>query len=175
MFKIAQTPMVAHRHVQYCEPQWLGCDAASEIVPAARPIPGASIMRPIPVFLVESNPAFLRIVTQLLQDYYQEELTLVGTSNGADHILHQIQILQPRIILLGLNQHHLGMLQVIPHVRASLPQSGIIVLGFLDVHAYREAALAAGADAFIAKAVINRELLPTIQMILNPTHIPPPW
>jgi DNA-binding NarL/FixJ family response regulator len=55
---------------------------------------------------------------------------------------------------------------LIPRLRGVLPGVAIVVLGTLDIHAYQQAALAAGADAFVAKVALNHELLPTIRSLI---------
>jgi DNA-binding NarL/FixJ family response regulator len=146
---------------------------AQEMLVSARI--GAEYMHTIRVLLVDANPTFLRIATRLLHEYYSNELTIVGTSDNEDQAIQQAQQEQPRAILLGLGQHNLTMLQLIPHLRALLPGVVVIVLGTLDIHAYQQAALAAGADAFVAKVAINQELLPTIQSLTSVSHngVPP--
>lgn len=119
-------------------------------------------MPAISVLLIDSNPTFLRIAARLLQEHYHNELMLVGISSGNDDAIHKARHLAPQIILVGLSQHSLVCLRLIPHLRTAMPTAGIIVLGSLDIHAYRQAATDAGADAFIAKVAMNNALLPTI-------------
>jgi CheY-like chemotaxis protein len=146
---------------------------AQEMLVSARI--GAEYMHTIRVLLVDANPTFLRIATRLLHEYYSNELTIVGSSDNEDQAIQQAQQEQPRAVLLGLGQHNLTMLQLIPRLRALLPGVVVIVLGTLDIHAYQQAALAAGADAFVAKVAINQELLPTIQSLTSVSHngVPP--
>jgi DNA-binding NarL/FixJ family response regulator len=131
-------------------------------------------MIPVSVLLIDANATFLRIATRLLQEYYSTELMLVGTSAGDADALQQAQTLQPRIILLGLSQHSLTALRLIPRLRAIMPDVGIIVLGALDIHAYHQAAHDAGADAFVAKVALSHNLLPTIASVsgISFDHLP---
>jgi len=46
-----------------------------------------------------------------------------------------------------------------------LPKVGIIALTVLDTNGYRQAALAAGADDFVAKASLDTDLLPAIRRV----------
>jgi DNA-binding NarL/FixJ family response regulator len=101
----------------------------------------------------------------LLQEYYYKELVILGTSNGGEDALTQAITLQPDVLLLGTGLNITRCLQLIPQVRAALPQAKIIVLGFLDSKGYRQVALAAGADEFVLKIAINTDLLPTIRRI----------
>lgn len=122
-------------------------------------------MQPVSVLLADSNPVFLRIAVGLLQEYYYNELVLLGTSYGGEDALIQAVTLQPDVLLLGTGLNSTRCLQIIPQMRAALPQVKIIVLGFLDSKGYRQVALAAGADEFVLKIAINTDLLPTIRRI----------
>lgn len=127
--------------------------------------PGVLCVNTHSILLVDTNRDFLRIVKRLIQEYYHEDLTLVGTSFDEDDALSQAQRMRPRIILLGLEQAFLEGLRLIPKLRAQLPEVGIIVLGSHDMIEYRRVALEAGADAFVAKFDLNRDLLPSIWQI----------
>jgi DNA-binding NarL/FixJ family response regulator len=122
-------------------------------------------MSAISVFIIDANPTFLRIAKRLLQELHHEQLTVLGTSAGDNDALQQARELAPRIILLGLGQYSLTGLRLIPRLRADNPYGHIIVLGSLDIRAYQQAAMDAGADAFVAKVALNNELLPTILRI----------
>lgn len=122
-------------------------------------------MQPISVLFVDSNPVFLRIAIRLLQDYYLDELSIVGTSPGGDDALLQAETLHPDIVLIGTGLDSMACLQIIPQLRALQPQVKVIVLGFLDTRGYRQAALAAGAHEFILKIALNTELLPAIHRV----------
>ncbi len=122
-------------------------------------------MQPVSVLLIDSNPVFLRIAVGLLQDYYYNELVILGTSNGGEDALTQARTLQPDVLLLGTGLNSMRCLQIIPQVRAALPQVKIIVLGFLEAKGYRQVAIAAGADEFVLKIAINIELLATIRRV----------
>jgi DNA-binding NarL/FixJ family response regulator len=92
----------------------------------------------------------------------------LNQTNQAD-ILAQVRSKQPRIVLLGVGLYHLAGFRLLPHIRRALPDSLIIVLGPLDMEAFRQAALAAGADAFILKAALIRDVIPTIEQMTGIT------
>jgi DNA-binding NarL/FixJ family response regulator len=130
-------------------------------------------MEPVPVLFVDTNTTFLRIATRLLEDYYSNDVTVVGTACTFREALSKAEALKPRIVLLGVSQYSLQALNLIPPLRSILEGAGIIVLGSLDIEAYRQAALASGADGFIGKIDINRALVPTIQQVLCAAKHPP--
>jgi DNA-binding NarL/FixJ family response regulator len=123
-------------------------------------------MKTLSVFFIDSNATFLGIATRLLQDYYQHKFTLVGTATSYDEALFQVARVSAELLLLGVGQQSLEGLRIIPDLRAAVPGACIIVLGSLDIAAYRQAALNAGAHAFIAKVALNTDLLPTIERLL---------
>jgi two-component system NarL family response regulator len=129
-------------------------------------------MQTISALLVDENPTFLRITTNLLRDYYREELSVVGTSPGYEDALDQVNSLRPEVILLGLDLRNRSGLRLIQRLRAAAPDVAIVVLGPLDMDEHRQEALAAGADAFVAKVSLHADLLPTIRQVMGRALVP---
>jgi DNA-binding NarL/FixJ family response regulator len=125
-------------------------------------------MTAISVLLIDANPAFLRIATRLLQEHYSTELQVIGSSSSETDALNQMRVLRPRIIVLGISQDSMRYLHLIPRIREILPNVGVIVLGALDISAYQQAALQAGADAFVARVALSTMLLPTLRRVAGP-------
>jgi DNA-binding NarL/FixJ family response regulator len=67
--------------------------------------------------------------------------------------------------VIDLAMPSLSGLETIPRLRAVLPEVGIIALTVLDTNGYREAALAAGANDFVAKASLDTDLLLAIRRV----------
>jgi DNA-binding NarL/FixJ family response regulator len=117
----------------------------------------------ISLLLVDDNPTFLEMATRFLQGH--EDLAVVGTARGGEEALKQARDLHPDVVLLDLAMPKLNGLGVIPHLRSTLPDMGIIVLTLLDASAYRQAALDAGADDFVSKTALVADLLPAIRRV----------
>jgi DNA-binding NarL/FixJ family response regulator len=120
-------------------------------------------MKPISVLLVDDNPAFLRIATRFLQEH--GDVAVVGAAGGGEEALALAQDLQPDIVVIDLAMPGLSGLEAIPRLWAVLPGVSIIALTVLDTNSYREAALAAGANDFVAKVSLNTDLLPAIRRV----------
>ena len=114
----------------------------------------------IRVLLVDDNEAFRRAATGFLQR--QHELIVVGAIGGGEEALAQAQDLQPQVIVIGLD---MPGLETIPRLRKVLPGVGIIALTLLEGNAYRQAAMAAGADDLVHKAELITDLLPAIRRV----------
>lgn len=115
------------------------------------------------LLLVDDNPTFLRILSDFLGE--EEGILLVGMAGSGEEALEKAKELRPQVILLDLFMPGLGGLSAIPRLRSMMPDVAIIVLTVLDAKAYREAALAAGADDFVAKANLHTDLIPAIQQL----------
>jgi DNA-binding NarL/FixJ family response regulator len=118
-------------------------------------------MGPIQVMLVDDNLTFLRILSDFLRE--EEEVLVVGTAGSGEEALAKAQGLQPQVILLDLAMPGMGGLAAIPQIKQMLPNTAVIALTVLDTNGYRDAALAAGADEFVAKANLSTDLLPAIR------------
>jgi CheY-like chemotaxis protein len=117
----------------------------------------------IRVLLVDDNEAFRRVATDFLKG--QHELIVVGVTCGGEEALTQAQDLQPQVILTGLDMPGLTGLETISRLRNTLPGVGIIALTLLEGNAYRQAAMAAGADDLVRKAELVTDLLPAIRRV----------
>lgn len=120
-------------------------------------------MKPITVMLVDDNPTFLGIAARFLQQH--DEVRVVSAAVGGEEAIGLAQAIQPQVILLDLAMPELPGLKAIPLLREALPRVGIIALTLLNTDGYRQAALAAGANDFVAKGNMNTELLPAIRKL----------
>ena len=121
-------------------------------------------MGPTTLLLVDDHVILLRILSDFLGG--EEGILVVGTAGSAEEALEKAKELQPQVILLNLLvMPGLGDLSAIPRLRSMMPDVGIIVLTVLDAKAYREAALTAGADDFVAEASLYTDLIPAIQRL----------
>jgi len=123
----------------------------------------------IRVLLVHNHEAFLRVATEFLQRHH--ELVVVGTARGSEEALAKAQELRPEVVLIDLRMPGPNGMATIPRLRVMLPETGIIALTLLDPNAYRQTALAAGADDFVAKANLSTDLLPAIRRVAKTARI----
>lgn len=120
-------------------------------------------MKTLSILLVDDNATFLRVATNYLE--HNANVSVIGCANGGKEALTQAHKLRPDLVVIDLDMPDLPGLQVMPLLRNSLPGVGIIALTFFESEYYRKAALAAGANDFVAKANLEKELLPAIQRL----------
>ena len=122
-------------------------------------------MDPILVLLVDDNLTFLRILRDFLGE--EEDILVVGMARSGEEALVKAGELRPQVILLDLAMPGLNGFKTIPRLRSMMPDVRIIALTVLDANGYREAALTAGADDFVAKANLNTHLVPAIRRVVE--------
>lgn len=115
----------------------------------------------IRVMLVNHNESFLRVAADFLRRC--PDMVVVGVVSQTEEVLFRAQDLRPQVILLDLDIPEHAGLAAVPRLRDALPNAGIITLTLLPASAYRQAALAAGADDLVTKSELTSSLMPAIQ------------
>ena len=92
-------------------------------------------------------------------------LTVVGEVSKTEDLLSQAQALRPEVILLEWELPGQPADELLSVLRALVLQSRVIVLS--QRAESEEAALAAGADAFISKATPPEQLLTTLRRLVG--------
>ncbi len=115
---------------------------------------------PIRVLLVDDSAVFLRSVTSFLEEH--KEIAVVGSALGGQQGLARAQALRPDAVLVDLAMPDISGFELIPLLRKILPASAIVAVTLFDTSAYEEAAMEAGAHAFITKTNLSADLIPAI-------------
>jgi DNA-binding NarL/FixJ family response regulator len=115
----------------------------------------------ISVLLIDDSSFFRRLAARFLAS--AAGVRLLGAAAGGDEALALAADLRPQVILLDLNLPGQGGLALLPRLRQIVPGGRIIILTLWESDVYRQAALAAGADAFVPKSQIATELVPAIR------------
>jgi len=113
--------------------------------------------------LVDDNLTFLRMLTRFLASQREAEVCVVGAVLGGQGAVAQADRLQPDVILLDLEMPDVSGLDLLPRLRATVPDARLIALTLQDPDTHQATVLAAGADGFVSKASLEHDLLPAIQ------------
>jgi DNA-binding NarL/FixJ family response regulator len=116
---------------------------------------------PYSLLLVDDNSWFIRIVSGVLASEFPGRLAVVGTARTSADAVALAAQLRPDVILLDLGLGRESGLDLIP--RMATPKTSIVVLSLKDRSMYEPAALAAGADGFVAKLNLATDLWPAIE------------
>lgn len=119
-------------------------------------------MAPISVLVMDSNPVFLRFVVQYLDERHGETIRVAGAAFRESDALVLAEAIGPRVALVGMSGSIGSALGLIADMRRLLPSLAVVAMCQLGSAGYAQAALDAGADAFVDKDRLRIELVPTI-------------
>ena len=120
-------------------------------------------LKSIRILAVDDHPVVRNGIAGLLED--QADMVLVGeASNGRDAI-QQFRVHQPDVTLMDLQMPEMSGIDAIIAIRNESPQARIIVLTTYtgDVQVVR--ALKAGAQGYLIKNLLHKELLEAIRKV----------
>jgi DNA-binding NarL/FixJ family response regulator len=114
------------------------------------------------ILLVDDSPVFLNVLQDFLQRF--QEFAVVGVARDGTEALSLTRAQQPDVVLLDLMMPGLSGLELIPDLRAAIPDLHIVILSLLG---YREVALSMGADEYVFKPELAADLVPAIQRVMD--------
>jgi pilus assembly protein CpaE len=91
------------------------------------------------------------------------DLHVMGEATDGAEAMRLVQALRPAIVLLDLTMPGVSGLEVLQWIKVEYPETRVIIVTVHTEDAYRQAAEASGADAFLLKKTLATDLLPTIQ------------
>ncbi len=121
---------------------------------------------PARLMLVDDSATFLSLLTRFLQQEGSDDVEVVGTATRGTEAIVKASVLHPEMVVLDLNMPDLSGIEALPFIRQVLPDSAIIALSLLDAPTYRQSTLDAGADEFVSKTSLEKDLLPAIRRLV---------
>ena len=126
----------------------------------------------IRILAVDDHPVFRQGIAGLIEG--QADMTLVGEASNGREAIQQFRAQRPDVTLMDLQMPHMNGLDAIIAIRNEFPQARIVVLTTYtgDIQVLR--ALKAGAQGYLLKDLLHKELLETIRdvhagkMVLSP-------
>lgn len=126
----------------------------------------------IRILLADDHPLLRHGVAGLVAD--QPDMELVGEASSGREAVDQFRKHLPDVALLDLQMPEMNGIDAILAIRAEFPNARIIVLTTYTGDAQVLRALRAGAQAYLLKSALRRELLDTIRVVhKGQRRIPP--
>jgi DNA-binding NarL/FixJ family response regulator len=127
---------------------------------------------PIRILLADDHPLLRDGVAGLVAD--QPDMKLVGEASNGREAIDQFRKHRPDITLLDLQMPEMNGIDAILAIRREFPEARIVVLTTYAGDAQILRALKGGAQAYLLKSALRRELLDTIRAVhKGQRRIPP--
>jgi DNA-binding NarL/FixJ family response regulator len=119
--------------------------------------------KPIRILAVDDHPVFRQGIAGLIEN--ETDMALVGEACNGREAIQQFRVHKPDVTLMDLQMPEMTGLDAIIAIRNEFPQARIVVLTTYsgDVQVLR--ALKAGAQAYLLKNLLHKELLETIRSV----------
>ncbi len=118
---------------------------------------------PIRILVVDDHPVVRQGIAALVG--VQQDMTLLGEASDGREAIQQFRKLLPDVTLMDLQMPGMNGLDALIAIRNEFPNARVIVLTTYagDVQIFR--ALKAGAQAYLLKNTLHKELLETIRSV----------
>jgi len=124
----------------------------------------------VTVLIVDDNAQLRALMREIVAE--ASNFQVVGEAADGTEAMQLVQALRPAIVLLDLIMPQVNGLEVLRWIKVEHPETKVIIVTVHDEDAYRQAAEASGADAFLLKKTLGTVLLPTIRRVCD--SMPPP-
>jgi PAS domain S-box-containing protein len=106
-------------------------------------------MEAIRIVIVDDSPDFLESAVRFLSE--QPELDIVGRANSGAEAIQQVDELRPDVVIMDLVMPGMNGLEACRWIKARPSPPRVVIVSMHDDPEFRQAAEAAGADAYLNK------------------------
>jgi DNA-binding NarL/FixJ family response regulator len=127
---------------------------------------GASKAMPVRILIADDHEIFRRGLRSLLESH--AEWQVCGEATDGQDAVERVRELNPDVVVLDITMPRLNGLEAAQLIRSEAPQSKMVILSQHEPSLMRQAALSAGADAYVTKSEVSRELMMAIETMIAP-------
>lgn len=123
------------------------------------------------ILLVEDNVTFRRVLKQSLHECFP--CMTIAEAVAGEEALRKIDTLLPNLIFMDIKLPGENGLELTRKIKATHPETPIIILTSYDVLEYRQAAYESGADSFLVKGSFTLgELITMVESLISASDVP---
>lgn len=117
------------------------------------------------IFIIEDHPIVSKGLSELINK--QKDLETCCILEDSKNVINEIKNNNPDMITLDISLKDKNGIEIIKDIKYSYPKLPILVISMHDEMTYAERALKAGANGYIMKEKITKELLKAIYDVLS--------
>jgi two-component system, NarL family, response regulator NreC len=118
---------------------------------------------PYEILLVEDHPLVRQGIKAIVAE--KSELTVVGEVQDGWELLDCLTHRIPQLIILDISLPHLGGIEATRLIKSSYPEIKVLILTLHNRREYVEEARSAGAEGYLLKDEVEKELLSAIEAL----------
>jgi two-component system, NarL family, response regulator NreC len=115
------------------------------------------------ILLVDDHPLIRQGVRKIIEG--NGEMRVVGELQDGLELLECLQHSTPQLIILDISMPYLGGLEVTRIIKERHPEVKVLILTLHNRREYADEARLAGAEGYLLKDEVDRELLPAIKTL----------
>jgi DNA-binding NarL/FixJ family response regulator len=118
---------------------------------------------PYEILLVDDHPLIRQGIKTIIAE--KSELAVVGELQDGLELLDCLKNRLPQMVILDISMAHLGGLEATRLIKSSHPEIKVLILTLHNRREYVDQARLAGAEGYLLKDEVIKELLPAIEAL----------
>jgi DNA-binding NarL/FixJ family response regulator len=127
--------------------------------------PRGTEMPPIRILIADDHEIFRRGLRSLLESHVEWEVC--GEATDGQEAVERVKELNPDVVVLDITMPRMNGLEAARVIRTEAPRSKMVILSQHEPSLMRQAALSAGARAYVTKSEVSRELMMAIETMIS--------
>jgi YesN/AraC family two-component response regulator len=107
-----------------------------------------------------------RSIVRFILNRAPEPITIVGEAADGVEALALVLRERPDIVITDMVMPFFNGVELMRRIKEELPETKVILMTSYPENTFKRLALVSGADAFVSKAVLARDLLSTIREVI---------